>query len=162
MNVSVKTYITNIINVLSNVVLPGVNSAFARIQLSFAIDILNQLQNQVEYRNDVMRDDYQATKEIFDMACAVLNDNHISLPEALSSPAGITSPDQAAISGLNEELTRVETDSTRALDLIYEKKDEIRNFDEIEGGLLDLSLRYVRRKGKLKAPTINLELLESR
>jgi hypothetical protein len=161
MSVSIKTYITNIIDVLVKVVLPNVNSAFARIQLSFAIDILNQLQNQMEYRNDVMRDDYKETREMLDMACAVLNDHHINLPEKLSSSAGRTSSGQTSISDLSEELAQIETDSAKALDLMYEKRNEIENFNEIENKLLDLSLHYVRRKGKLRAPTINLELLES-
>jgi hypothetical protein len=161
MRVSIHTYISNIIDVLAKVVLPGVNSAFARIQLSYAIDLMNQLQNMVEYRNDVMKDDYAAAKEILDLVCAVLNDNHVNLPEEITSYAGMASSDQTPVLNMEKALTQVETASAKALELMYQNDDEINNFNEIENKLLDLSLHWVRRKAELKAPTINLELLES-
>ena len=80
MNVSVKTYMSSIIDVLIKTVLPSVESPFARTQLSFAIDMLNQLQNQVEYRSDVMKDDCAAAKEMRDVICVALRENDIEIP----------------------------------------------------------------------------------
>lgn len=162
MSVSVKTYLSNIINVLIKVVLPSVNSGIARIQLSFAVDLLNQLQNQVEYRNDVMNDDFTTVKEMLHIACIALRDNHITIPEEITSYTEMTSSDQfPPLPNIQEALTQVETASSRALDLMYEKSDNTTNFNEIEKKLLDFSFQWVWRKAKLKPPTINLELLES-
>ncbi len=161
MSVSVKTYISNIIDVLIKVILPSVNSPFARIQLSYAIDLLNQLQHQVEYRIDVMQDDGMAAKEMLDIVCVALMDNHINIPEEIASYGKMTSLDQTPIDNITETASQVERASAKALDLIYEKSDNINNFSEIENKLLDLSLKWVGRKEKLKAPTINLEFLES-
>lgn len=162
MRVSVHTYISNIIDVLAKVVLPGVNSAFARIQLSYAIDLMNQLQNLVEYRNDVMKDDYAAAKKMLDLVCGALHDNHVVLPEEVASYAETASSDQPpAFLNREDALTQIETASSKALALMYQHDDNIYNFDEIENKLLDLSLHWARKKAELKAPTINLELLES-
>jgi hypothetical protein len=161
MTVSVKTYISNIVDVLAKVVLPSVDSAFARIQLSYAIDMLNQLQNRMEYRTDVIKDDYTAAKSMLDLVCTALTRNHIEVPEEIISNASPASFAQEPTPNLSEALTQVETALTQALDLMYEEKEKIKNFSDIEKQILGLSLQWVQRKGELKVPTINLELLES-
>jgi len=162
MSVSVKTYISNIIDVLIKVILPGLNSPFARIQLSYAIDLLNQLQNQVEYRRDVMFDDGAAAKEMLDIVCSTLTDHRINIPEDIAPLAGEKSFHLSPASqDITEAVRQVEGAAAKALDLMYEENDKIRNFSEVENKLLDLSLKWVLRKEKLRAPTINLELLES-
>jgi hypothetical protein len=161
MSVSVKTYILSIINLLTKVVLPALDSKFARIQLSFAIDMLNQLQNRLEYRNDVIKDDYETAKEILNLVCAALNANNVAIPEEIISNLKATSASDAPILPLAEDLSQTEAASAGAVDLLYEKKNEITNFNEVEQQLLSLSLQWGKRKATLQAPTINLELLES-
>jgi hypothetical protein len=161
MSVSIQTYIANIIEVLIKVVLPDLNSGFARIQLSFAIDLLNQLQNQVEYRNDVMRDDFAAAAEMLDLACATLQDNRIGLPEEMARDAARWPSENPDASAVKDVLSRMEAVSAKALDRLYENAGEIKNFIEIEEQLLEMAQKWVNRKARLQAPTINLELLES-
>ena len=160
MRVDIKSYFSAINDTLIKTVLPDVQSPFARIQLSFAIDMLNQLQNQVEYRNDVMKDDLEGAREIFNIALAVLKAHHIDAPEEICCSFPETN-DTPLPDDVKDDLEKIETAAAGLIDLMYEQKNDIKNFGEIENKLMDLSLHYVRRKMKLRAPTINLELLES-
>lgn len=161
MNISVKTYMSGIIDVLIKTVLPSVESPFARIQLSFAIDMLNQLQNQVEYRSDVMKDDCMAAKEIRDVICAALRDNDIEVPREIVPNDSRESVSGAGVEDLREALTQLEAASAAAVDLMYEKRDQIKDFSALEKKILDLSNQWIQRRAGLKAPTLNLESLES-
>ena len=161
MNVSVKTYMSSIIDVLIKTVLPSVESPFARTQLSFAIDMLNQIQNQVEYRSDVIKDDCAAAREIRDVICAVLRENDIEVPGEILSNDGIESPPGAGMADLKEALTQLEAASAAAVDLMYEKREQIKDFSALEKKILDLSNQWIQRRAGLKAPTLNLESLES-
>ena len=161
MNVSAKTYMSGIIDVLIKTVLPSVESPFARTQLSFAIDMLNQLQNQVEYRSDVMKDDCTAAEEIRDVICAALRENGIEVPREIVSNDILESSSEAGMADLKEALTRLEAASAAAVDLMYARRDEIKDFSAIEKKVLDLSNQWIQRRAALKAPTLNLESLES-
>lgn len=161
MNVSVKAYMSSIIDVLIKTVLPSVETPFARTQLSFAIDMLNQLQNQLEYRSDVMKDDCAAAREIGDVICAALRENDIEVPGDILSNDGTESPPEPGTADLKEALTQLEAASAAAVDLMYEKRDEIKDFRALEKRILDLSNQWVQRRAALKAPTLNLESLES-
>ena len=161
MNVSVKTYMSGIIDVLIKTVLPSVESAFARTQLSFAIDMLNQLQNQVEYRSDVMKDDCKAAREIRDVICAALRENDIEIPQEIVSNDITESVSEAGMEDLKEALTQLEAASAGAVDLMYEKRKQIKDFSALEKKVLDLSNQWVQRRAALKAPTLTLESLES-
>ncbi len=161
MKVSIKTYISNINDVLANIVLPSVDMGFAKIQLSYAIDMLNQLQNRVEYRHDVIKDDYIAAKAILDLICVALNDNHVDIPKDIIHHIESNSPDGVADTISEDELTRMETASTKVLDLMYENSTQINNFNEIEKNVLSLLRQLTKKKAGLRVPTINLELLES-
>jgi len=161
MNVSAKTYMSSIIDVLIKTVLPSVESPFARTQLSFAIDMLNQLQNHVEYRSDVMKDDCTAAREIRDVICTALRENDIEVPGEIVSSETTASSSEAGMAGLEEALTQLEAASSAAVDLMYEKRDEIKDFSALEKKMLDLSNQWIQRRAGLKAPTVNLESLES-
>ncbi len=161
MNVSVKTYMSGIIDVLIKTVLPSVESPFARIQLSFAIDMLNQLQNHVEYRSDVMKDDCTAVKEIRDVICAALRENDIEISQEITSHDRAESSPEAGMADLKGTLAQLETASSAAVDLMYEKRDRIKDFSVLEKRVLDLSNQWIQRRAGLKAPTVNLESLES-
>ena len=160
MRVAIKSNFSAIMDALINIVLPDIQSPFARLQLSFAIDMLNQLQQQVEYRSDVMKDDLDGARELLNIARASLKAHNVSISEEIR--ALIPSSENIPVStGVEKNLEQIETAAARVIDLLYEKKEKINNFHEIENRLLDFSLQYVRRKAKLRAPTINLELLES-
>lgn len=161
MNVSVKTYMSSIIDVLIKTVLPSVGSPFARTQLSFAIDMLNQIQNQVEYRSDVMTRDCAAAREIRDVICAALRENDIEVPAEILEVEGIESPAGAGMADLKEALTQLEAASAGAVDLMYEKREQIKDFSALEKKIMDLSNQWVQRRAALKAPTLNLESLGS-
>ena len=161
MNVSVKTYMSSIIDVLIKTVLPSVESPFARTQLSFAIDMLNQLQNQVEYRSDVMKDDCAAAKEIRDVICVALRENDIEIPGEILSNESTESPPEAGTTDPREALTPLEAASAAAVDLMYERQEQIKDFGALEKKILDLSNQWIQRRAALKAPTLNLESLES-
>ncbi len=161
MNVSEKTYMSNIIDVLIKTVLPSVESPFARTQLSFAIDMLNQLQNQVEYRSDVIKEECMAAKEMRDVIYTALRENGIEVPEEIVSTDTTESTREAGMADLKEELTQLRTASARAVDLMYEKRGEIKDFGALEQKILDLSNQWVQRRAALKAPTLTLEALES-
>ena len=161
MNVSVKSYMSSIIDVLIRTVLPSVESPFARTQLSFAIDMLNQLQNQVEYRSDVMKDNWKTAKEIRDVICAALRENDIEVPREIVFNDGTESPLEAGMADLKVALTQLEAASAAAVDQMYEKREKIENFSALEKKILDLSNQWVQRWAALKAPTLNLESLES-
>ena len=161
MNVSVKTYMSSIIDVLIKTVLPSVESPFARTQLSFAIDMLNQLQNHVEYRSDVMKDDCTAAREIRDVICTALRENDIEVPGEIVSSETTASSSEAGMADLEEALTQLEAASSAAVDLMYEKREQIKDFSALEKKILDLSNQWIQRRAGLKAPTVNLESLES-
>jgi hypothetical protein len=160
MNVSAKTYMTGIINVLIKTVLPSVESPFARTQLSFAVDMLNQLQNQVEYRSDVMKDDCAAAREMRDVICAALRENDIEIAQEIVSNDITESASETGLAELKEALTQLEAASAAAVDLMYEKRDRIKDFSALEKKILDLSNQWIQRRAALKAPTLNLESLE--
>jgi|GEM_PF-3014620 len=161
MSVSAKTYMSSIIDVLIKTVLPSVESPFARTQLSFAIDMLNQLQNHVEYRSDVMKDDCAAAKEMRDVICAALMENDIEIPGEIVSNDDTESQPEAGMADLKGALTQLEAASAAAVDLMYEKRDRIKDFSALEKKILDLSNQWIQRRAALKAPTLNLESLES-
>lgn len=161
MNLSVKTYLSGIIDVLIKTVLPSVESPFARTQLSFAIDMLNQLQNHVEYRSDVIKDDCTAAKEIRDVIFAALRENDIEIPEESDSMDVTESVSGAGMTDLKETLMQLEATSARAVDLMYEERGRIKDFSALEKKILDLSNQWIQRRATLKAPTLNLESLES-
>lgn len=162
MEVSVKTYVTNIIDVLAKIVLPSVESPFARIQLSFAIDMLNQLQHRVEYRTDVIEDNHTAAKGMLDIINAGLRVNDIPIPPEIAKVDDMSSFPAGGKGELHEAFIRVQTASSLAMDLMYEKQGKIRNFKALEKKVMDLALQWVNRTAGLKSPTINLEQLESR
>jgi hypothetical protein len=62
---------------------------------------------------------------------------------------------------LKEALTQLEAASAATVDLMYEKRDEIKDFGALEKKILDLSNQWVQRRAGLKAPTLTLESLES-
>jgi hypothetical protein len=161
MNVSVKTYMSSIIDVLIKTVLPSVKSNFARTQLSFAIDMLNQLQNHVEYRSDVMKDDCTAAREMRDVICTALRENDIEVPGEIVSSETTASSSEAGMADLEEALTQLEAASSAAVDVMYEKREQIKDFSALEKKILDLSNQWIQRRAGLKAPTVNLESLES-
>ncbi len=161
MDISIKTYISNVNDVLARIVMPSVNSRFARRQLSFAIDLLNQLQNRMEYRNDVIKEDTHAAKEVFDLVCATLGENHIDIPPDILPDTEKKELQEVPGADAKVACTNMEAASARALDLIYDKRNEIKNFAEIEKKILDLLMQWAQRKAKLRVPTINLESLES-
>jgi hypothetical protein len=152
---------SRIIEVLIKTVLPSVESPFARTQLSFAIDMLNQLQNQVEHRSDVMKNDCTAAGEMRDVICAALRENGIEIPHEIVSNDITESASEVGMTDLKEALTQLEGASARAVDLMYEKRDEIKDFGNLEKKIMDLSNQWVQRRAGLKAPTLNLESLES-
>ena len=44
---------------------------------------------------------------------------------------------------------------------MYEKREQIKDFSALEKKILDLSNQWIQRRAALKAPTLNLESLES-
>jgi hypothetical protein len=93
--------------------------------------------------------------------CAALRENGIEIPHEIVSNDITESASEAGMTDLKEALTQLEGASARAVDLMYEKRDEIKDFGNLEKKIMDLSNQWVQRRAGLKAPTLNLESLES-
>jgi hypothetical protein len=68
---------------------------------------------------------------------------------------------EAAMADLREALTQMEAASAAAVDLMYEKRDQIEDFSTLEKKILNLSNQWIQRRAGLRAPTLDLESLES-
>jgi hypothetical protein len=161
MNISIKTVINNVNDILIRTVLPDLTSGVAKRQLAYAIDMLNQLTNRVDYLESILRDDFDTAKAVFDLARGALADNRIDIPDGTLPEIKVQNFGDIPESDMHDAIKTMEAASSAALEVLYAGKSGIENFNVIENKVFDTLMQWNQRKAQLLIPAIRLEHLES-
>jgi hypothetical protein len=153
MNIAVQSCFAQIVRSLQQVVIPELSSDFARGQASAIMHLLDQMEPRIGYRHDLLAEDYDYAREALQVVQQALTRSGVVVPEKMGVSAcyGKTGSEIGAPK-LREELVSTETAFSESIDLFYESKARIEDFEAVEKKLMGLLMGRVKRDVGLIRP----------
>jgi hypothetical protein len=155
MFMTVDLYLKRIYHTLEHVIAPEVDDDFARGQVFAVINLLEQLGQKVEYKQDLIAQEIEQGSKILSIMVAAVQDAGADIPEKITSfMKELESGSPAGLSKRN----RLEEMLCLAIDLLHENKGllEPERYAEVDRQVRDYITKLTTRDlGLMKPPAVD-------
>jgi len=160
MLLSIEDQFAGIQQTLEEVVIPEISSLYVRGQVYAVMEILNQMQNFIEFRSDLLKEEVDRTREVLNNIGTALGSLGPEVQEAIKDFVRSKQELEAARPGSGKELMELRDRTNRLLELGQELFHRARGTmareerERVEGLLKSHLGQISRRNLKLLRPTL--------
>jgi hypothetical protein len=160
MLLSIEDQFSGIQQTLEEVVVPCISSPYVRGQVFAVMEILNQMQNWVEYRSDLLEDEISRTREVISPIAEALKTQGLEVREAAGDFFREKENLEVAFPKNGKELLELRNRTNRLLELSQQLFHDIREVIPPEERakiekLLGTHIGYISKRNlKLLRPTL--------